>query len=119
MGGSTFRRAAQRRSAQTYSRLGPRTAVLIGDIGLATDVGNLYLNYIRSQTAADASVLAGASHIPNQPGRAASTADSYVCLYGVAPPKSYLRLPKNDPTLCPPPPVADPPPCPFQASRPD
>jgi Flp pilus assembly protein TadG len=57
----------------------------IGSLGLATDIGNYFLNYERLQTAADASVLSGAEYLPNQPCAAISLANIYAtCLNGVA-----------------------------------
>ena len=42
--------------------------VLIGAMGLATDVANFYFNYYRVQTAADASVLSGGMCLPSGNG---------------------------------------------------
>jgi len=54
-------------------------------MGLATDVGNYYFNYVKVQTAADASVLSGAKYLPDQPCSAISTANIYAtCANGVA-----------------------------------
>ena len=49
-------------------------AVLLGMAGLSLDVANWYLQGNREQKAADAAALAGAVYLPDDPGRAFSTA---------------------------------------------
>lgn len=51
---------------------------LIGIGGFAVDVGNWYLHISRLQRAADAGALAGAIHLPGDPGRAFEEAESAV-----------------------------------------
>jgi len=51
----------------------------------AADVGNYFFNYVKLQTADDASVLSGAKYLPDKPCTAISTANSYAnCFNGVA-----------------------------------
>lgn len=85
---------------------------LIGAMALATDIGNLYLNYVRLQAAADASVLSGAKYLPDQPARAISTAGSYAGYNGIAPGEITSTTTSYDPTVCPAPAVPPPPPVP-------
>jgi hypothetical protein len=49
-------------------------AVLLGAVGLCTDVGLMYLNWQQLQKAADAAVLAGANYLPGDSSTAVSTA---------------------------------------------
>jgi hypothetical protein len=70
--------------AQTLTILVLALPAFIAAVGLAMDVGNLYFNYVKLQTAADASVLSGARYLPNQPCRAITTADTYAnCFNGI------------------------------------
>ena len=102
MGGSRRRRALNRRAAQTLTVAVVMLPVLVGAMGLATDVGNLYLNYVRLQTAADASVLSGVRYLPDQPGRAVSTTNGYATGYnGVAAFEILSTTVSNDATRCP------------------
>jgi Putative Flp pilus-assembly TadE/G-like len=59
--------------------------VLLGACALATDVGVLYVDWVRLQKAADAAVLAGANYLPSNPGWAVDTANHYATLNGIAP----------------------------------
>src|SRR5258708_7364715 len=52
-------------------------AVLLGAIGLCTDVGLMYINWQQLQKAADAAVLAGANYLPKGPATALSTAPAW------------------------------------------
>jgi len=52
-------------------------AVLLGAIGLCTDVGLMYMNWQQLQKAADAAVLAGANYLPADPATAISTATAW------------------------------------------
>src|SRR5258707_10846483 len=52
-------------------------AVLLGAIGLCTDVGLMYMNWQQLQKAADAAVLAGANYLPGDPATAISTATAW------------------------------------------
>jgi Putative Flp pilus-assembly TadE/G-like len=52
-------------------------AVLLGAIGLCTDVGIMYMNWQQLQKAADAAVLAGANYLPSDPSTAISTASAW------------------------------------------
>jgi len=52
-------------------------AVLLGMAGLSLDVANWYLQGNREQKAADAAALAGAVFLPDDPGRAFSTARDF------------------------------------------
>jgi Flp pilus assembly protein TadG len=51
--------------------------VLIGAIALGADVSVFYFNWLQLQKAADASVLAGANYLPDNPTTAKSTANAY------------------------------------------
>jgi Flp pilus assembly protein TadG len=52
-------------------------AVLLGAVGLCTDVGLMYMNWQQLQKAADAAVLAGANFLPDDPATAISTAQAW------------------------------------------
>jgi hypothetical protein len=52
-------------------------AVLLGAVGLCTDVGIMYINWQQLQKAADAAVLAGANYLPGDPATAISTATAW------------------------------------------
>jgi Flp pilus assembly protein TadG len=52
-------------------------AVLLGAVGLCTDVGLMYFNWQQLQKAADAAVLAGANYLPQDPATAISTAQAW------------------------------------------
>jgi Flp pilus assembly protein TadG len=56
---------------------------LLGATALGTDVAILYMNWMRLQKATDASALAGANYLPNDPGTAKSTAKTYALANGV------------------------------------
>ncbi len=57
--------------------------VLIGAIALGADVSVFYFNWVQLQKAADASVLAGANYLPDNPTTATSTASAYAQTNGV------------------------------------
>lgn len=57
---------------------------LLGCVGLATDVGVLYFNWMLLQKAADAAVLGGADYLPNNPSTAVSEADKLANDNGVS-----------------------------------
>lgn len=85
MGESRSPRISRPGHAQTLAVMVIALPALIGAMGLATDVGNYYFNYVKVQTAADASVLSGAKYLPDQPCSAISTANIYAtCANGVA-----------------------------------
>ena len=48
--------------------------VLLGAVGLGTDVAVQYYNWVQLQKAVDSAVLAGANYLPDNPTKAASTA---------------------------------------------
>jgi putative Flp pilus-assembly TadE/G-like protein len=52
-------------------------AVLLGAVGLCTDVGLMYINWQQLQKAADASALAGANYLPGDSSTAISTAQNW------------------------------------------
>lgn len=52
-------------------------AVLLGAVGLCTDVGLMYFNWQQLQKAADAAALAGANYLPKDPSTAVSTAQAW------------------------------------------
>jgi hypothetical protein len=52
-------------------------AVLLGAIGLCTDVGIMYMNWQQLQKAADAAALAGANYLPGDSTTAISTATNW------------------------------------------
>lgn len=52
-------------------------AVLLGAIGLCTDVGIMYMNWQQLQKAADAAALAGANYLPSDSTTAISTATNW------------------------------------------
>jgi Putative Flp pilus-assembly TadE/G-like len=79
---------------------------LMGGMGLATDVASLYLNHVRLQTAADASVLSGARYLPDQPDQAIATANAYASQNGVATGEITSTTVSNDTSRCPAPALA-------------
>jgi hypothetical protein len=85
MGESTHRRTARRGRGQIFAFVVIALPAFIGAMGLAADVGNFYFNYVKLQTAADASVLSGVKYLPDQPCTAISTANIYAtCDNGIA-----------------------------------
>ncbi len=112
MGESISRDAQDRTRSQVLVIVAMALPVLLGGMTLATDVGDLYLNYFRLQTADDASVLSGAMYLPDQPARAISTARTYASLNGVASAEIVSATTAYDATLCPAPPLPPPPPVP-------
>ncbi len=84
MGGSSSPRRARSSRAQTLATMVIALPAIIGAMGLAADIGNFYFNYVKVQTAADASVLSGAKYLPDQPCKAIATANMYAtCLNGI------------------------------------
>src|SRR5437016_12454652 len=57
---------------------------LLGAMALCVDVGNLYLNRVRIQTATDAAVLAGANYLPDYKTQATATTQQYATANGIA-----------------------------------
>ncbi len=68
---------------QTMVMLALALPALLGCVSLAVDIANLYFNWNRMQTAADAAVLAGAAYLPGYPDTAVSTANSYAQTNGI------------------------------------
>jgi hypothetical protein len=82
--GESSRRRVCRARAQALAIMVIVLPGLIGAMGLATDLGNYFFNYIKLQTGADASVLSGAKYLTNQPCMAISTANTYAsCFNGI------------------------------------
>src|SRR5579885_225462 len=82
--GESSRRRVCRTRAQALAIMVIVFPGLIGAMGLATDLGNYFFNYIKLQTGADASVLSGAKYLTNQPCMAISTANTYdSCFNGI------------------------------------
>lgn len=90
--GSRFRRRRAKRVSTTWKRaIRGQIAVLILlalpvlllSMSLCIDVGDLYLNRVRIQTAIDSSVLAGANWLPDYHNQAISTAQAYAIQNGV------------------------------------
>src|SRR6266481_301742 len=71
-------------SGQTAVIFSLVAVTLLGATALGTDVAILYMNWMRLQKATDASALAGANYLPNDPGTAKSTAKTYALANGVA-----------------------------------
>jgi Flp pilus assembly protein TadG len=59
------------------------TATLVAVMGLCSDIGVLYYNWVQLQKAADAAALAGASCLPNDATTATATAQTYATNNGV------------------------------------
>ncbi|MGH7914200.1 MAG: pilus assembly protein TadG-related protein [Candidatus Binataceae bacterium] len=57
--------------------------VLIGAMAMSADVGVLYFNWQRLQSAADSGAVAGAGYLPSNPDQAISTANAYVSKDGI------------------------------------
>jgi hypothetical protein len=107
---------APRHRGQTLALMVLGLPVLIGAMGLAADVGDLYFNYVKVQAAADASVLSGAKYLPDQPGAAISTATTYATSFnGIAATEIISTTTAYDATLCPAP--GSPPPAPFPGCK--
>lgn len=84
--GESKRRRVRRSRAQVLVFMVIVFPALIGAMGLGTDLGNYFFNYVKLQTAADASVLSGARYLTSQPCTAISTANSYAsCYNGIGP----------------------------------
>ena len=58
---------------------------LLGGVSLGTDVAVLYFNWVQLQKAADTAALAGANYLPDNPSRAASTANQFATNNGIKP----------------------------------
>jgi Putative Flp pilus-assembly TadE/G-like len=102
MGGSIPRCVSCRQLGQTLALLVFMMPAIVGAMGLAVDVANFYLSYVRLQTAADASVLSGVRYLPDQPDRAISTATSYATDFnGIAAAEIISTTTSNDATKCP------------------
>src|ERR1700722_1996066 len=100
--GESSRQRVRRGRAQVLAILVIALPVMLGTIGLATDVGNYFFNYVKLQTAADASVLSGAKYLPDQPCTAISTANLYAtCLNGVAAGEVVSTTTSYNSTKCP------------------
>jgi Flp pilus assembly protein TadG len=56
---------------------------LVGVCALGADVGVLYYNWMQLQKGADASVLAAANYLPQNPSQAVTTSNSYAALNGI------------------------------------
>ncbi len=104
---------SSRPAGQTLALLAFVLPVLIGAMGLATDVANFYFNYVRVQTGADASVLSGVKYLPDQPGAAISTATTYATSFNsIAAAEIVSTTTSYDASLCPAPGSPPPPPVP-------
>lgn len=104
---------SSRPGGQTLALLAFVLPVLIGAMGLATDVANFYFNYVRVQTGADASVLSGVKYLPDQPGAAISTATTYATSFNsIAAAEIVSTTTSYDASLCPAPGSPPPPPVP-------
>lgn len=98
---------------QTLALMAFVMPVLIGAMGLAADVANFYFNYVRVQTAADASVLSGVKYLPDQPAAAISTANNYATSFnGIVATDIVSTTTSYDATLCASPGTPPPPPVP-------
>ncbi len=73
-----------RSGGQTMLTIVIALPVIIGSMALVFDVGNLYWNKIRMQTATDSAVLSGAEYLPNYQSQAISVATSYAEQNGIA-----------------------------------
>src|SRR5208282_2630559 len=102
MGESMLPRPARPGRGQILAIMVIALPALIGAMGLATDVGNYYFNYVKLQTAADASVLSGAKYLPDQPCAAISTANMYAtCFNGAAAGEVVSTTTSYDSKKCP------------------
>ena len=101
MGESSQQRIRRGRS-QVLAIMVIALPVMLGTMALATDVGNYFLNYVKLQTAADASVLSGAKYLPDQPCTAISTANLFAtCLNGLDASEVVSTTTSYDSTKCP------------------
>jgi Flp pilus assembly protein TadG len=71
--------------AQIILLLALTLPVLIGAMAMSADVGVLYFNWQRLQSAADAGAVAGAAYLPANSALAISTANSFVAKNGILP----------------------------------
>lgn len=100
--GESSRQHVGRSRAQVLAITVIALPVMLGTVGLAADVGNYFFNYVKLQSAADASVLSGAKYLPDQPCQAIATADMYAtCLNGVASGEVVSTTTSYDSTKCP------------------
>jgi hypothetical protein len=73
----------QRPSGQVAPLIVGVIAVLLGAVGMGTDVTVHYYNWVQMQKAADAGVLAGANFLPDNSAQAVATAQQYAEANGV------------------------------------
>jgi hypothetical protein len=101
MGESMPLRPLRRGRAQTLAIMIIALPVTVGTMGLATDVGNYFFNYVKLQTAADASVLSGAKYLPDQPCTAISTANMYASCFNAVAAAEVVSTTTSYGTKCP------------------
>jgi Flp pilus assembly protein TadG len=83
MAANAIRRRVRADGGQTVILVGLCIAVLVGAIGIAVDVGRMYVVQRQLQTAVDAAALAAAQNLPNG-AQAASAAAAYDAEHGRA-----------------------------------
>jgi Flp pilus assembly protein TadG len=71
------------RSGQTALVIVLALPVVVESLALVIDVGNLYFNKIRMQTATDSAVLAGGNYLPAYPTQAVTVAQDYAVTNGI------------------------------------
>jgi len=71
------------RKGQSIVMLSLALPALLGCVSLAVDIANLYFNWAKLRSAADAAVLAGAGYLPAYPDKAKSVAATYAQTNGV------------------------------------
>ena len=72
-----FKMFRRRPSGQVAPLIAGAFAVLLGAVGMGTDVAVHYFNWVQMQKAADAGVLAGANFLPDNSTQAIATAQQY------------------------------------------
>src|SRR5271155_1032002 len=71
-------------SGQVAPLIAGIVVVLLGAVGLGTDVAVHYYNWVQMQKAADIAVLAGANSLPDNPTQAIATAQQFAESNGIA-----------------------------------
>jgi Flp pilus assembly protein TadG len=87
---------------QTMALMAIALPVIIGGLGFAMDVGNLYFNHYKMQSAVDAAALAGAQCLPGQAScTATTTASAYATKNGAPAGGVTVVGPSYNTTTCP------------------
>lgn len=87
---------------QTLGLMAIALPAFIGAMGVATDIGNLYFNHYKAQTAVDAAAIAGALCLPGEAScTATTTARTYAITNGLTDSEVTVGAPAYNTSTCP------------------